>query len=315
MRARWGCGVVLAAMCCVSVAAAAEKKGGLLCPVSGEPAKLSVMKATDEGPAFFCCEGCVKKYEAKPADYKEKVAAQQEVIAHYPKIQEKCPVSGEALTSKKSSLETGGTTVYFCCNGCIDKYKADAKKYKASLAASYKYLEPPMCPVSGKPADLSRLLTTDSGPVYLCCGGCEKAYKADPAKYADKVKVQRTALAAMNRVQVNCPVSGKPVSSKQFIEKDGKKVSFCCADCKGAYEKDSVKYAAKLENSYTYQTICPVMDDEIVPSIFVETTDGRKVYVCCRGCTNKLVDKPEKYLSKLEEQGVHIEADQFKKGG
>jgi YHS domain-containing protein len=38
-------------------------------------------------------------------------------------------------------------------------------------------------------------LNTDDGPVYFCCKGCAAKYKANPAKYAEKVAAQRKFLA------------------------------------------------------------------------------------------------------------------------
>ena len=39
------------------------------CPVMDEPIDLSVSLATDDGPVFFCCQGCIEKYQAAPAKY------------------------------------------------------------------------------------------------------------------------------------------------------------------------------------------------------------------------------------------------------
>ena len=46
--------------------------------------------------------------------------------------------------------------------------------------------------------------------------------------------------------QTTCPVLGGPIDKSIFTEYKGKKVYFCCADCKGKFEADPEKYLAKL---------------------------------------------------------------------
>ena len=47
-----------------------------MCPVMDEEANLARSIATDDGPVFFCCKGCIPKYEANPAKYAPKLAEQ-----------------------------------------------------------------------------------------------------------------------------------------------------------------------------------------------------------------------------------------------
>jgi YHS domain-containing protein len=306
-------------MCAVSglvVAAEAGKDAkkpaaGVLCPLSGEPAKLSVKKTTDSGPVFFCCKDCIKEYEADPAKYEAKVKQQHEALAFLPKKQENCPLSGKPAKDD-IVVEHDGQKVHFCCHNCEAKYKADPAKFEGKVLNSFTYYEAPKCPVSGKPADMARMLTTADGAVYFCCPGCEKAYKADPDKYSEKVAEQRKLVAMMDRVQVTCPLSGKPVNAKQFSEKGGEKVYFCCENCKGKYEADPAKYKDKLEGTYSYQTLCPVTNEQIDPKAFVELADGRKVYFCCSDCKEKLLSEPAKYAPNLEKQNVRADADKIK---
>ena len=43
-----------------------------------------------------------------------------------------------------------------------------------------------------------------------------------------------------------CPVADKPIDPNQTVEHDGRRVAFCCAKCKAAFEKDPAKFVAKL---------------------------------------------------------------------
>jgi YHS domain-containing protein len=47
------------------------------------------------------------------------------------------------------------------------------------------------------------------------------------------------------------------------------------------------------------QTTCPVMEgNPIDKTLFVEYK-GQKVYFCCKGCPEKFLADPEKYVAKL----------------
>jgi YHS domain-containing protein len=50
------------------------------------------------------------------------------------------------------------------------------------------------------------------------------------------------------------------------------------------------------------QTTCPVMGGEINKSLFVDYK-GKRIFVCCEGCLEKLKKNPEKYIKKLEKMG------------
>jgi len=163
--------------------------------------------------------------------------------------------------------------------------------------------ELPHCPVMDEPIDFSISTTTDEGPVYFCCAGCIKKYEENPQKYAGKVAKQREKLSEWPKVQVLCPVSGKPVDSKVSIEQDGQQVHFCCQGCVSKYQADPKKYAKALAGSYTYQTKCPVMGGDINPAAFVDLKNGKRIFFCCPPCQKKLVKDPQKYAPKLVEQG------------
>ncbi len=91
-------------------------------------------------------------------------------------------------------------------------------------------------------------------------GGCKKKESpAAPAKVpttqdaqkqatktAEEAKKTATATAASVE-QTMCPVmDGNKIDKNVFVEYQGKKVYFCCAQCKAAFEKEPEKYLAKL---------------------------------------------------------------------
>jgi YHS domain-containing protein len=62
---------------------------------------------------------------------------------------------------------------------------------------------------------------------------------------ADANKTATTAAAASTE-QTLCPITGDKIDKSVFVEYQGKKVYFCCAACKSAFNKNPEKYMAKL---------------------------------------------------------------------
>ncbi|MGB8992697.1 MAG: YHS domain-containing protein [Desulfobaccales bacterium] len=54
------------------------------------------------------------------------------------------------------------------------------------------------------------------------------------------------------------------------------------------------------------QTVCPVLAGNIDRNIYVDY-QGKRIYFCCAGCDQEFKQNPEKYMKKLEEQGVVLE--------
>jgi membrane fusion protein, copper/silver efflux system len=66
------------------------------------------------------------------------------------------------------------------------------------------------------------------------------------AKQAEDTKKAATTAAASVE-QTTCPVmAGNKIDKNVFVEYKGKKVYFCCADCKAKFLAEPEKYAAKL---------------------------------------------------------------------
>ena len=47
-----------------------------------------------------------------------------------------------------------------------------------------------MCPVMGKKINKSLYVDAEGHRIYVCCGGCIGAVKADPGKYIQKMKAE-----------------------------------------------------------------------------------------------------------------------------
>jgi len=171
----------------------------------------------------------------------------------------------------------------------------------------------PNCPVMDEAIDFTVSTATDDGPVFFCCGGCIEKYEAKPDKYAAKVADQREKLKDRPKVQVTCPISGKPVDGKTTITHDGETVGFCCPKCPDAFSKDPGKYKSKLANSFTYQTHCPVSGEAIDPATATTLATGQTLYFCCPKCNAKLAADPASYVSKLGAMGIHLDPKKLTK--
>ncbi len=55
------------------------------------------------------------------------------------------------------------------------------------------------------------------------------------------------------------------------------------------------------------QTVCPVQGEAIDKSLFVDY-QGKRIYVCCAECIEKVKADPAKYVKELEAKGIALEA-------
>ncbi|MCF7790470.1 MAG: hypothetical protein K9M56_00600 [Victivallales bacterium] len=70
--------------------------------------------------------------------------------------------------------------------------------------------------------------------------------------------------------------------------------------------------AGAAEKSNKSQTTCPVMGGKINKNLYADVKDPEtgktvRIYVCCQGCLAKIKNNPEKYIKKLEKDGVKPE--------
>lgn len=103
-------------------------KTQVTCPISDHPVDPKVSATVNGEKVEFCCKKCIAVLEKDPAKYKAKLAASYT-------YQTKCPVSGEPIDPTASTKLSTGETVYFCCQKCPAKFKADPSKYAKALEA------------------------------------------------------------------------------------------------------------------------------------------------------------------------------------
>jgi len=164
-----------------------------------------------------------------------------------------CPVMKNEVKDieKAPKFEYEGKTYYFCCPGCVDKFKADPEKYigdnqeHPEHAAHMEHsghdhgetAKNNVCPVMGneiKDHSKAPKIEYEGKTYYFCCAGCVDEFNKDPEKY----------IAKLNE-KVKCPVSGEEIkiadASGSYKHGD-KTYYFCCDNCEETFKADPDKY-------------------------------------------------------------------------
>jgi len=172
------------------------------CPVSGE--KLGgmgdpVVKTYDGREVRFCCNNCVKKFEADKAGYWKKIDEQivKSQLPFYPLTT--CPITGEALGGMGEPVNYvyNNRLVRFCCNNCVKKFVKDPKATLAMLDEAVikqqmEHYPLTTCVVTDEvigsdeaeePVDI----ISNNHLVRLCCKGCIKKFEKEPATFLAKI--------------------------------------------------------------------------------------------------------------------------------
>lgn len=155
------------------------------------------------------------------------------------------------------------------------------------------------CPVSGKAASQDNAVAFKGKEVYFCCENCPTAFKANSDKFAAKAHHQ--LLATGQIIQVACPLTGNKLNKATLSEVAEAKVSFCCNNCKGKFDKAEDKVAlvfASIDKGFTLQTTCPVSNKKIDVTKVIKH-EGKNVYFCCPNCDKAFTANPEKFVAKL----------------
>ncbi len=230
-------------------------------------------------------------------------------------VQEICPVTGEALGSMGDPLKVrvGEQIAYLCCKGCQGK-ELSAEHWKTiqgNIAAAQG-----TCPIMDKPVDATMESTVVNGQqVFVCCPPCIAKIQADVEGSLAKVNASYVAYVAKERQALSdqlhamaqgiCPVSGQELGSmgKPVKVKVGEEeVAFlCCKGCVGKQIK-AEHWSTIQTNLAAAQEICPVMDKPVDATMTSAVVNGRRIFVCCPPCIEKIQAEPEAYVAKLDAQ-------------
>ena len=170
-----------------------------------------------------------------------------------------CPVSGAKLDSKGEPvvLVLDGREVKFCCAGCKPQFEADSATFLSKIDAKVIEQQKKFYPIEtcivgegklgsmGEPLDL----VVNNRHVRLCCAGCEKKLKADPAAFI--AKLDKAVIAAQSKTYnlKECPISGETLNSNALNVVVGNRlVKICCAGCESKVLSKTSKIFAMLDS-------------------------------------------------------------------
>jgi Cu+-exporting ATPase len=199
------------------------------------------------------------------------------------------PVCGMTVNpaTAKHKFEHAGKTVYFCCDGCLEKFRAEPEKFlmqrppapsagfvvlrmpKAAVASAPS-VKDPVCGMDGDPATAKHKLEYSGETFYFCSAHCLETFLKDPEHFLAAPPV---ADAAASSTGAQTQISAAPAEpARDPTAKADERYYVCpmcpevrqvgpgpCPSCGMALEPESLLPTTKVE--YT----CP-MHPEIVRS-------------------------------------------------
>lgn len=110
--------------------AAQAKVSQTLCPITSEKINNLNVYADHEGKrVYFCCKGCLDEFKKNPAQTIKGMESKGIILDA---AQVNCPVMGEKI-DRNVYVDHGGRRIYFCCQGCIDKFNQEPQKYSKKM--------------------------------------------------------------------------------------------------------------------------------------------------------------------------------------
>ncbi|GMQ75133.1 MAG: heavy metal translocating P-type ATPase [Gammaproteobacteria bacterium] len=160
------------------------------------------------------------------------------------------PVCGMVVTAEsKHQASHDGETYYFCCAGCLEKFRASPDEYLA-----VEELHDPVCGMVVT-AESKHQASHDGETYYFCCARCLDKFRASPDEY----------LAVE---ELRDPVCGMTVTaeSQHHSSHDGETYYFCSARCLDKFRASPDAYlagepgahSASAGGSATGAYICPM---------------------------------------------------------
>ncbi len=256
-----------------SVSASSQELAGVKCVVEGDRNAQEQFKASHaDGEIYFCCKGCAAAFAADSAAYQTRANHQLVVTQQY--VQTACPIAGKDFDVEKST-KVGGVEVAFCCGNCKTQvetaadlpakaelvfgpaaFKRAFSKSEPESVSSVPNLSAVKCLVDPKRMAKEKFAADHrDGKVYFCCGGCLKAFQAEPAKFSTQANLQ--LVSTKQYTQSACPVTDGAVDDSKAVTIEGQKVAFCCGGCQ-----------AKVQAATEQERVAMIFEDEVFEKSF-----------------------------------------------
>ncbi len=228
-----------------------------ICGMTVDPEKAAGKLEHDGTTVYFCGLGCLEKYKkqiAVPApaasglvqlSRKRVTAEEMRADAEGTHIDPICKMLVRPETAA-GSLEHNGVTYYFCCTGCLEKYRKQiddpatasgfvqlgrtrAKDEDMASDAGGTHLDP-VCGMTVAAETAAGTHEYEGTKYYFCTVGCRDKFAADPEKYLNPAEpadlpldVEYTCPMDPEIVQIGpgvCPVCGMALEPKEITLDD-----------------------------------------------------------------------------------------------
>jgi YHS domain-containing protein len=103
-------------------------------------------------------------------------------------------------------------------------------------------------------------------------------------------------------LSINSSAQEKKMDMKKKVESTQMKKM----EQKKELEKKIKKNDMKVVDNKPVNTVCPVSAEEIENADVTATYNGKTYALCCKRCLKKFNSDPEKYISKLSEDGKSL---------
>ncbi len=162
---------------------------------------------------------------------------------------ERDPVCGMNVNpaTAKYIHELAGKNYYFCCAGCVEKFKANPQGYLAKPASTLVTLgmpgpakisalpsqRDPVCGMTVNPATARHIHEHAGKKYYFCSSGCVKKFKANPQGYLAK---PASTLVTLGMPPNPAPMTDGPRSEVRTPKSEVRHPAYVCPMCPEVHE-------------------------------------------------------------------------------
>lgn len=246
------------------------------CPITGRAVDGTTTVEHAGKRIGVCCAKCQAAVGAWSAEQKDaylaKLAGTQAAPTNEPAappafeepyLLATCPISGELLGASPTAVTIGGRTVQVCCAKCKAVAEADPAgtltKVDALHAAQQRALYPlTTCVVMPEEtllgqegADVAKEVVVGNRLFRVCCPGCIRKVKKDPAKFAAvldaaALEAQRATYPLAHCIVEPTAKFGAENPPHEFVLA-GRLVRTCCKGCEAKVRAEPLKYVGALD--------------------------------------------------------------------
>lgn len=254
----------------------------------GVPVKLTVGGKT----VFVCCPACEKPAQDDPEGTLQKL--------EHAKMKRTAPVSSMPNRSTEGEKKDVEARIQANLAKLSDEDRRLAEQQRECVILAGSRLGSMGVP---------RKLMIEGTPVYICCGGCEKAAITKPQAALKRLDDLKSKNAPNSKTDSPDPTSkreaGNPNQKSKASERDLEKIT------DPEIREALSKLNSKDRRQALAQRFCPISEGSPLGSMGPPVKvmiDGQPVYLCCEGCESEAKEKPKETLAKVKQMLKSAEA-------